>query len=112
METIKKQIEVLGTAKTADELNASYNQLVLAINKYNFDGITTRDEMERILNHIANYNLVRIANAASDAYEASGHTDRSRLIEISLCRSSIKPHEDNQTEIDLLDNLCDLLEIR
>ena len=111
METIKKQIESLGTAISADELNASYNQLALAISKYDFSGITTRDEMERTLNHIANYNLVRIANAAYEAYEASGGSDKSFLIEIGRCRDSIKPHEDNQDEIDLLDGLCDQLQI-
>lgn len=112
MEDIKTQIETLGSAASADELNAAYNQLVLAISQYDFSGVTTRDEMERTLNHIANYNLVRIANAASEAYEASGRTDKSFLIEIGRCRDSIKPHEENQDEIDLLDGLCDQLEIR
>ena len=65
METIKRQIEALGTAGTADELNGAYNQLALAIDSFNFDGVTTRDEMERTLNHIANYNLVRIAPIAT-----------------------------------------------
>ncbi len=112
METIKRQIEQLGTSRTADELNAAYNQLALAIDRFNFDGITTRDEMERTLNHIANYNLVRIANIAFEAYEKSGRTDNSLLIEIGQCRDSIKPHEENQDEISLLDGLCDQLEIR
>ena len=112
MEDIKKQIETLGTATTADELNASYNQLVLAISKYDFSDITTRDEMERTLNHIANYNLVRIANAAYEVYEANGRADKSLLIEIGRCRDSIKEHEDNKDEIDLLDGLCDQLQIR
>lgn len=112
MEDIKKQIESLGTATTTDELNASYNQLILAIAGYDFTGVTSRSEMERTLNHIANYNLVRIANAAYDAYEASGRTDNSLLIEIGRCRDSIKEHEDNQDEIDLLDGLCDQLQIR
>ena len=112
METIKRQIEALGTAKSTDELNGAYNQLALAIDSYNFGGVTTRDEMERTLNHIANYNLVRIANLAFEAYEKSGRTDQSLLIEIGRCRDSIKPHEDNQDEIDLLDGLCNELEIR
>lgn len=112
METIKRQIEALGTAGTADELNNAYNQLALAIDSFDFDGVTTRDEMERTLNHIANYNLVRIANLAFEAYEKSGRTDQRQLLEIGLCRDSIKPHEDNQDEIDLLDGLCDELEIR
>ena len=109
METIKRQIEALGTAGTADELNNAYNQLALAIDSFDFDGVTTRDEMERTLNHIANYNLVRIANLAFEAYEKSGRTDQRQLLEIGLCRDSIKPHEDNQDEIDLLDGLCDEL---
>lgn len=112
METIKRQIEALGTAGTADELNNAYNQLAVAIDSFDFDGVTTRDEMERTLNHIANYNLVRIANLAFEAYEKSGRTDQRQLLEIGLCRDSIKPHEDNQDEIDLLDGLCDELEIR
>lgn len=112
METIKRQIEALGTAGTADELNNAYNQLALAIDSFDFDGVTTRDEMERTLNHIANYNLVRIANLAFEAYEKSGRTDQRQLLEIGLCLDSIKPHEDNQDEIDLLDGLCDELEIR
>ena len=112
METIKRQIEALGTAGTADELNNAYNQLALAIDSFDFDGVTTRDEMERTLNHIANYNLVRIANLAFEAYEKSGRTDQRQLLEIGLCRDSIKPHEDNQDEIDLLDGLCVELEIR
>lgn len=112
METIKRQIEALGTAGTADELNNAYNQLAIAIDSFDFDGVTTRDEMERTLNHIANYNLVRIANLAFEAYEKSGRTDQRQLLEIGLCRDSIKPHEDNQDEIDLLDGLCDELEIR
>ena len=112
METIKRQIEALGTAGTADELNNAYNQLALAIDSFDFDGVTTRDEMERTLNHIANYNLVRIANLAFEAYEKSGRIDQRQLLEIGLCRDSIKPHEDNQDEIDLLDGLCDELEIR
>ena len=112
METIKQQIQALGTAETADELNEAYNHLALAITIFDFEGVTTRDEMERTLNHIANYNLVRIANAAFEAYEKSGRTDQRQLVEIGLCRDSIKPHEDNKDEIDLLDSLCDQLEIR
>ncbi len=112
MDTIKKQLEALGTATSADELNYAYNQLALAINGISFEGVTTRDEMERTLNHIANYNLVRIANSAYEEYEASGRTDNGRVIEINLCRSSIKPHEDNGDEISLLDSLCGELEIR
>ena len=112
METIKNYIEELGSSRTASELNGAYNQLALAINNHIFDGITTRDEMERTLNHITNYNLVRIANSAYEAYEASGRADKKQLIEICQCRDSIKYHEDNQDEIVLLDRLCESLEIR
>ncbi len=112
MGTIKHQIEALGTSTTSDELNEAYNQLSLAISNHDFEGITTRSEIERTLNHIANYNLVRIANKAAEDYESSGRSDRSLLIEIGRCRDSLKDHDDKETEQELLDNLCDALEIR
>lgn len=112
MRTIKQQIDALGTSTTSDELNQAYNQLSIAISNYDFEGITTRSDMERTLNHIANYNLVRIANKAAEDYEASGRSDRSLLIEIGRCRDSLKNHDDMETEQELLDSLCDELEIR
>ena len=112
MDSISAHLTTIGKTNSIDELNASYNAIVLSAESLSFDGITSRSEVERTLNHLTNYNIVRIANRASEDYEASGQTDKSRLIEISRCRDSIKPHEDNQTEIDLLDNLCDQLEIR
>ena len=111
METIKRQIETLGTAKSASELNVAYNQLAIAIAGYDFSGIAARSEMERTLCHIANYNLVRIANLAAGRYEQSNRTDRDALIEVALCRDSVKPCDDSDEESDLLEGLCAELEI-
>ena len=109
---LKDKIESLGTAETAEQLNAIHADLLKQLDETQLEDPQTRSDAEAALNHITNYNLVRIANLALEAYEKSGRTDQRQLVEIGLCRDSIKPHEDNKDEIDLLDSLCDQLEIR
>ena len=111
MRTETENIRIIGDTNSIDELNSAYNALVLSMNDLCFDGISTRSGVESTLNHLTNYNIVRIANKAADDYESSGCSDLTRLIEISVCRDSLKNHEDMATEQELLDNLCDILHI-
>ena len=111
MEAITNYLSIIGKTFRVSELNQAYNAIALSMNNLSFDGITTRSEMERTLNHLTNYNIVRIANKAYEDYEASGRTDNSRLIEIAQCRDSLKEHEDIETEQELLDGLCEQFHI-
>ena len=108
---LEDKIKALGTAETAGQLNNIYDELLHLIDITPFDASPSRSEVERALNHIANYNLVRIANAAYEGYLASGKTGVDELQEtILLCRDSLKDHEDVDTERSLLDGLSEQLQ--
>ena len=109
-------IKIIGTATSVNELNAAYNEAVLQAEQFAINGVFERqgqtfNEVLSTLNHIANYNIVRIANNAFKEYEDSGRTNQGCLVEIALCRDSLKQHEEMQTEQELLDNLCECLSI-
>lgn len=110
MRTPTDNIRIIGETNSIAELNTAYNETVMQASQLSFDGITTRDDVERTLNHLTNYNIVRIANHAYEQYAETG--ERGFLIVIGQCRDSLKEHEDIETERELLDNLCDQLEIR
>lgn len=110
-EKFNEAVRSIGTTESIDELNAAYNSLALALSGAVFESAPPRSEAERTLNHLTNYNIVRIANHAAEKYEASGSSDKSCLIEIGRCRDSLKEHEDMGTEQELLDSLCDRLRI-
>lgn len=115
MATINDSIRALSEVGTINELNNEYCAIVLAAQQLAsrgfFDETNTYDGFLATLNHITNYNIIRVANLAYEGYAASGMKDASKLIEIERCRSSIKEHEDNSTEIGLLDDLCERLHI-
>ncbi len=99
-------LAVIGQTDSINELNNAYNEIILLAGQLDF-GTTSRDEVEATINHITNYNIVRIAGKAAEDFDASMKTDISRLVEIELCRSSLKRHEDMDTEQGLLDSLCE-----
>ena len=110
METISESIKGLTTIESIDKFNLQYNAIVLAVQELAsrgfFDGENTYSDFLATLNHIANYHIIRIANTAYEKYEKGGRADKSWLVTIERCRSSIKEHEDKQVEYDLLDDLC------
>lgn len=117
MRTAIDNIKIIGQTRSIDELNAAYNEAILEAERLNSEGAFGDSEQSissviATLNHLTNYNIVRVANMAYEGYEASGRTDNNCLIEISRCRDSIKEHEDNKDEIELLDGLCSELEIQ
>ncbi len=116
MRTATENIQIIGKATSIAELNAAYNEAMMKTEQLAADGVFEQmgqsvSEVIATLNHLTNYNIVRIANKAFEDYEASGRTDRTRIIEIAQCRDSLKEHEDIETEQGLLDSLCDQFEI-
>ena len=108
---LEDKIQGLGTAETAEQLNSLYDDLLLQIKQTHFVEPFTRAWAEAALNHIANYNLVRIANSAYETFMASGKTDKEPLNRvIRLCYRSLKDHEDAETERGLLDGLSDQIQ--
>lgn len=107
---LKDKIESLGTAETAEQLNAIHADLLKQLDETQLEDPQTRSDAEAALNHITNYNLVRIANTAYETFLASGSKDpepANRVIR--LCYRSLKDHEDVETERGLLDGLSDQL---
>lgn len=115
METINDLIKLLGKTTSIDELNSLYNAVVIGIEHLDrkgfFDGDTTFSEVLSTINHIANYNIVRVANSVYEDYEKSGREDMTRLTEIEHCLLSIKEHEDMSIETELLEDICSRLDI-
>lgn len=117
MRTATDNIKTIGQTASIAELNAAYNEAMLETERLASegafgDGDMSLSEIIATLNHLTNYNIVRVANKALEDYEASGRTDNTRLIEIGICRDSLKEHEDNRTETELLDHLCEQFGIR
>ena len=111
MRTATESIRQIGQTTSIEELNSAYNDAMLETERLAVEGAfdggdLSVSEIIATINHLTNYNIVRVANKALEDYEASGRTDKSRLIEIVLCRDSIKEHEDSGTETALLNNLC------
>ena len=111
MRTPFENIRIIGETTKLSELNAAYNETMIMAAHLSFDGVSSRHEVEQTLNHLTNYNIVRIANKAATDFALSGNTDRSKLVEIGLCRHALKEHEDVNIEQELLDNLCEQLGI-
>lgn len=112
MRTSVENIRIIGDTDSIDELNAAYNEMMLISAKFINDTVYAREETEKMINHITNYNIVRIANKAYDEYLMSGRSDNSRLIVISQCRDSLKLRDGMEAESGLLNRLCDQLGIR
>lgn len=116
MATPCDNLRIIGNTTCIDELNRAYNETVLEAQRLamngSFDGCETSPaQILSTINHLTNYNIVRIANNAYEEYISSGRKDNSLLVVISVCRDSLKEHEDSDTERELLDNLCDQLSI-
>ena len=111
MQDFTSVIESLGTVTTISELNKSYYAAIIIVRQMQaqgmWDGIADADQLCKDINHITNYNIVRVARLAYDKYIASGKSDSSCQRDILLCYDSIKEHEDNAVEIDILSCLCE-----
>lgn len=110
IERINSFINRIGTSNTIGELNSAYQQAAEAMRQLDgigfFNCVTTFDDMYRTLNHITNYNIVRVANIYYDKFIELGSSDTSYIKDVMTCYDSIKKHEENDIEYSLLSDLC------
>lgn len=105
METFDEQIKTICCTLSIDELNLCHLAVAAAISQTAED-CGNRDferDMMNSLNLVANYNIVRIANAAYNEFEKK--PESSHIETLDTCIASIKPHADNGVEKSLLSDL-------
>ena len=91
---ITSSIEVIGNSVSITELNGAYERIMRG-------DIPLSNEILHMLNHITNYNLVRLAN---DAYE-SPISRSEKLTAIRKCLESMKGEGQAKEETALLEDL-------
>lgn len=108
MDTYTGLIKKLCNCTSIGELNETYDLLKLSTTKLFsegfFEGVATYAEFISTINHITNYNIVRVADEIFESRASLGLAKV--LTELITCCDSIKEHEDNNTEKMLISDLC------
>lgn len=116
MERFIEIIKSLGTVTTIGELNKAHMEAVTTVMEIQsrgmWEGIADHNKLCDMINHIANYNIVRVANIAYEKYTAEDISKTDVISDITLCYNSIKEHSDNSTEKELLSYFLKKLKLK